>query len=197
VKQELHRLTKSLNIILFMVLAIPSLLLATIPLQCMAGSEGTKSIISGRVKDDSHGFWPLYATIVASAEGYSTSTKTDPVSGRYELELDQNTTYALTVASVGYSTKIITAETIADNSTLDVFLEVDTSCSAPGYTWTTARLNEHFNVGVLPIGWSVIGNPGWRFDNPSLEPNYTGGSGDFAIADGFFAMVPNSGSRLV
>jgi hypothetical protein len=190
VKQELHRLTKSLNIILFMVLAIPSLLLATIPLQCMAGSEGTKSIISGRVKDDSHGFWPLYATIVASAEGYSTSTKTDPVSGRYELELDQNTTYALTVASVGYSTKIITAETIADNSTLDVFLEVDTSCSAPGYTWTTARLNEHFNVGVLPIGWSVIGNPGWRFDNPSLEPNYTGGSGDFAIADGFFAMVP-------
>jgi hypothetical protein len=54
---------------------------------------------------------------------------------------------------------------------------------------TVTYLNETFDSGTLPSGWSITDNltsgAVWRFDDPHYPPrtNLTGGSGDFAIAD--------------
>ncbi|RJQ45236.1 MAG: hypothetical protein C4538_08840 [Nitrospiraceae bacterium] len=47
-------------------------------------------------------------------------------------------------------------------------------------------INEAFETGE-PAGWTIIDNAGtgavWRFDNPGVRGNRTGGAGNFAIAD--------------
>lgn len=48
---------------------------------------------------------------------------------------------------------------------------------------TTTLLEEHFDTQSAPQGWTVVGTPGWRFDNPGDRTNDTGGTGNFAIAD--------------
>lgn len=53
-------------------------------------------------------------------------------------------------------------------------------------------LEERFDAG-LPAGWTVVDNAGsgapWRFDDPGLRGNLTGGSGGFASADSDFAQL--------
>jgi hypothetical protein len=44
-------------------------------------------------------------------------------------------------------------------------------------------LSESFESGTLPANWQVTGTPGWRFDNPAVRPNETGGTGKIAIVD--------------
>ncbi|MCP4535527.1 MAG: fibronectin type III domain-containing protein [Chloroflexi bacterium] len=50
----------------------------------------------------------------------------------------------------------------------------------------TTVLSEDFASGELPTGWITSDYKGWVFDNPGERDNETGGSGNFAIADGDF-----------
>jgi hypothetical protein len=65
--------------------------------------------------------------------------------------------------------------------------EVDvTTAACPG---ATEGLSEAFESGATPSGWTVIGSPGWRFDNPAGRVNETGGEGAFASADSDYAAA--------
>lgn len=58
---------------------------------------------------------------------------------------------------------------------------------APVFAQAANSLNETFDAGTLPTGWSLSRNNDttidWRFDDPGQRTNRTGGSGNFAIID--------------
>jgi len=155
----------------------------------------TNSIVSGNVYDNGiigygkHGY-PLYASIHISANDFDQIIYTDPFTGYYEIELFQNTSYSFTTDAIpgGYNTLVesITPNGAATDHNID--LQVDNgTCSAPGYEKETL-LNEHFETGILPVGWinqDYNGSGGvWTFDNPGVRGNLTpGGVGGFAILD--------------
>lgn len=65
----------------------------------------------------------------------------------------------------------------------------------------TTQLSADFSGTSLPAGWSVTNAPGmtagWRFDNPGGRENYTGGTGNFAVADSYYAGELNINSSLL
>ncbi len=61
-----------------------------------------------------------------------------------------------------------------------------TTAACPG---ATEGLSEAFESGATPSGWTVVGSPGWSFDNPAGRVNETGGDGAFAIADSQYASA--------
>jgi Bacterial Ig-like domain len=67
-------------------------------------------------------------------------------------------------------------------------------------TMAQPPLDESFAAGALPAGWTVVDNAGsgkvWRFDNPGLRTNNTGGAGSFAIADSDNAGSVNMNTEL-
>jgi hypothetical protein len=62
-------------------------------------------------------------------------------------------------------------------------------------------LDEQFESGSMPAGWSVIDNAGqgavWLFDNPGGLPNDTGGAGQFVVADSDYAGFVDVDTSLV
>jgi hypothetical protein len=62
-------------------------------------------------------------------------------------------------------------------------------------------LDEKFESGSMPAGWSVIDNAGqgavWLFDNPGGQPNETGGAGGFVVADSDYAGLVDVDTELV
>ncbi len=67
-------------------------------------------------------------------------------------------------------------------------------------TAPTTLLNQSFDGGVLPTGWTVTDNAGtgvkWAFNDPGSEGNQTGGAGGFAIADSYHAGNVNMDTEL-
>ncbi|MFU8852034.1 carboxypeptidase regulatory-like domain-containing protein [Micromonospora sp. SL1-18] len=157
--------------------------------------------LTGTVTDASGHGWPVYARI--SIDGYPNGPVfTDPFTGRYQVDLPVDAAYTLHVSPVdmpGYVTSTLTA-TIDPQPTgrpsdvqLDVPLQADPAlCTAPGYAYRYHGANADFEGwGATPhSGWQVTDDAGtgktWTFNDPGGKGNLTGGSGDFAIIDGWY-----------
>lgn len=171
----------------------------------VAGSFALASIpsrgLSGTVTDGSGHGWPVYAQI--AIDGYPGGpVYTDPFTGRYEVDLPVGATYTLHVSPVdmpGYQTSTVTTKVDPaghGRSTAvrqDVSLDVDAgACTAPGYAYAYHGAGTDFTGwgSAAQGGWRVTDEAGtgktWRFDDPGFKGNLTGGSGDFAIVDGWY-----------
>lgn len=146
--------------------------------------------VTGTVTDGFGHGWPLYATI--TIDGYPGGpVYTDPVTGAYSVSLPQETSFTLHVNAVveGYLEATRDVSYSSETATEDFALQVDAAeCVAPGYLGGgLSGLNEGFDGGVLPDGWTVVDNLGngqvWAFNDPGGRGNRTGGSGPFAIVD--------------
>ncbi|MBX6356980.1 MAG: carboxypeptidase regulatory-like domain-containing protein [Micromonosporaceae bacterium] len=170
----------------------------------VAGSFALTAIpsrrLTGTVTDGSGHGWPVYARI--QIDGYPGGpVYTDPFTGRYQVDLPAGASYRLTVSAVdmpGYATSTVTAKIDPPEKRhptdvrQDVSLTVDAACTAPGYATTYHGTGTDFTGwGTGPQGgWQVTDDAGtgrtWRFDDPGGKGNLTGGSGDFAIMDGWY-----------
>ena len=69
-----------------------------------------------------------------------------------------------------------------------------------GQGQVTTVLEADFDSG-LPAGWTVVdylgGGAEWRFDDPGLRFNQTGGDGRFAIADTYFYLFEDMDTDLI
>ncbi|MBN1536921.1 MAG: S8 family serine peptidase [Anaerolineales bacterium] len=144
-------------------------------------------IISGTVTDDTSD-WPVYAKL--TIDDYpGEPIWTNPTTGWYSVELPLGSDYTFTVNDFWESYNIEETSTgvLAGEMTLDFTLGIsDSICTAPGYHKSIA-LDESFDNGVVPTGWTVVDNAGtgaiWTFDDPDSNSNLTGGTGLFADAN--------------
>jgi N-acetylneuraminic acid mutarotase len=171
----------------------------------VAGSFALTSIpsrgLTGRVTDGSGHGWPVYAQI--SIDGYPGGPVfTDPFTGRYQVDLPVGAAYTLHVSPVdlpGYRTGTVTATVDPapkgrpTDVRQDVSLQVDAAtCTSPGYATNYHGAGTDFTGWGTAAqgGWRVTDDAGtgktWRFDDPGLKGNLTGGGGDFAIVDGWY-----------
>ncbi len=155
----------------------------------VALSEARRVVMSGQVRDGSGHGWPLYAKVVV--EDTPVSTYTDPVTGRYSVQLPEGSSYAVDVESQypGYVGQTQQVEVDAP-VTRDYMLTADAaSCSAPGYRRGAAGLHQSFDSGATPAGWAVVDNGStgqvWRFADDGGHGNLTGGTGRFAVLDSY------------
>ncbi len=138
------------------------------------------AFVEGRVTDDRTG-WPLYAEITLSAPGYTQRRFTDPVTGRYRIELFAGVAYDVEVHSLvpGYGPRSVQFS-LGDPA--DIALSRDEGCSAPGY----APFLETFDICGPTGRWSRIDNAGsgtvWQFSAAGEEGNRTGGTGCYAAS---------------
>ncbi|MHB1356825.1 MAG: carboxypeptidase regulatory-like domain-containing protein, partial [Anaerolineae bacterium] len=152
--------------------------------------------VSGYVKDAETG-WPLYAKLVI--DGYpSKSVWTDPVTGYYAVSLSAQRFYRFQATAFipGYASVNQTVGPLTETTSADFNLPL-VDCTAPGRQ--LRGISADFEAG-LPSGWTNVNNrvPGalWRFDDPGLRGNQTGGSGKFAIIDSDHAGTVDIDSEL-
>jgi hypothetical protein len=171
-----------------LLLAASTLALATI-FACISPAPGHAQepvTVTGTVTDGSGHGWPLYARVEVPGQD---PVFTDPLTGRFSVEVPAAGSYAMTVDAVnpGYWTQRRTVTLIPDGAPQDFALQVKSSCTAPGYGRSGGvAVDEDFEAG-LPAGWSVVrrspSGGAWTFDDRGQRGNQTGGSGRFAIAD--------------
>jgi N-acetylneuraminic acid mutarotase len=171
----------------------------------VAGSFALTAIpsrgLTGTVTDGSGHGWPVYAQI--AIDGYPGGpVYTDPFTGRYQVDLPVGASYTLHVSPVdlpGYVTSTVTA-TVGPAAKgqpadvrQDVSIKVDgATCTSPGYATKYHGAGTDFTGwgSAAQGGWQVTDDAGsgrtWRFDDPGGKGNLTGGSGDFAIVDGWY-----------
>ncbi len=148
--------------------------------------------IQGQVDDGSGAGWPVYAEI--EIEGYPNSPiYSDPVTGRYSVELLSGipTTFTVTSALPGYLPVSRTITPTASHPAEDFVLLVDaTTCAAPGYQPYSMGVFENFNTAPNIDGinsWRIVDNLDngqvWAFDDPGDRGNQTGGLDGFATVD--------------
>jgi N-acetylneuraminic acid mutarotase len=153
-----------------------------------------RAAVSGTVADASGHGWPMYASVQVRGEP-STRVFTDPATGAYHLSLPTNTDYDLDVDPVypGYEQVTRPVSVGADAVAADVAEPVTfESCDALGYQYTTTPVStQPFDATTTPKGWSLVDSLDrgllWRFDDPGQRGNLTGGSGNFAMLDSWFA----------
>jgi Carboxypeptidase regulatory-like domain/Kelch motif len=147
-----------------------------------------KFTVSGVVKDGSGHGWPLYAKITVDGVPGG-PVWSDPVTGRYHVDLASGSAYTLHVTPnyPGYKGTDVTIPAGTNDVALDLPLTVDAdSCSAPGYTRHYQGLVSAFDAPTAPAGWTVVNNTefgGWTFTDDGKRGNLTGGDGGFAIID--------------
>ncbi len=146
--------------------------------------------VHGTVRDGSGHGWPLYAKV--QVPGTPAATYTDPKTGAYSLTVPQAPSYDIEVDSAyaGYQQATRQIDASSGDVSLDFDVPVDaTTCAAPGYRFTYTGATQPFDSTSAPAGWSVRNAAGtahgFEFDNPGGLPNNTGGSGNFAVADGY------------
>ena len=145
--------------------------------------------LSGTVTDGGAHGWPLYARIdIAGRPGGPIYT--NPVTGQYSLQIPANATYSITYTSTLPGYEVVTDDVVVGgaNTTHDVAIPLQATCTAPGYQFNfTPALTQNFNSGTLPAGWQVTDEQGngqiWTFNDPGSRGNLTGGDGLFAILD--------------
>jgi subtilisin family serine protease len=151
-------------------------------------------VVEGVIRDATIGL-PIYASITVAGNPVSppqTSFWNDPVTGYYHLTLAEGVSYSLTINA--WTTGLLpanhTLEPLTADIVLDLSLEADTSCTAPGYGIEVVPLITEDFESWPPSGWSIYAYSNtsclWYGDD-SLEAvpegNLTGGSGGFADAD--------------
>lgn len=153
--------------------------------------------ISGTVSEGSAHRWPLYARIVV--DGVPDGTYfTDPVTGKYRIELPTGTTYKLRVRSEypGLASSTATIAVDGQDVVHDTRLAADAyDCTAPGYRAAADRVvtGQTFDDPTTPAGWTVTdplsNGQVWRFDDDWGFGNRTGGEGLYAwvFSDGYGA----------
>ncbi len=163
-------------------------------------AAATLVTVQGVVMDNSgHVGMPLYAKIdIAGYPGGAVFT--NPFTGQYAVQLYTGATYPFTVNAVtgGYSTLERLVTPPVGGSTENFGLAVDlAACTAPGYA-ITGGVRQNFDTTDTPPGWTVVDDiepplgQVWRFDDPGLRTNLTGGSGNFAIVDSDYYGSGNS-----
>jgi N-acetylneuraminic acid mutarotase len=178
-----------------------------------AGSSVTKNfrlkqvpseLVSGKVTDGSGQGWPLYAKV--SVSGDPNAVWTDPITGRYQLMLPQNSDYTLAFApsESGYDEVTKTVHVARSPLSVDATASADPwTATAPGYKLALSGPTETFDsTDSAPSGWSVTNAPntsgGWQFDDPGHRGNLTGGAGGFAVADSnYFGFSSNLNTSLI
>jgi N-acetylneuraminic acid mutarotase len=146
--------------------------------------------VTGTVTYGSGHGWPLYARIDITGRP-GAPTWTDPATGHYSVDLPQDDTYTLKIATAlpGYQVVNDTVVVGTANVTHNVAIPTDASCSALGYGFVLGApaLDEPFDAPNTPAGWTVVDDGGdglvWRFDDPGGLGNLTGGTGSFAEID--------------
>lgn len=148
--------------------------------------------VSGTVTDGSGHGYPLYARIDVDGRPGG-AIYTDPVTGRYSVDLPQNAAYQVKFTALlpGYQVVNRTISVGTGNLTSDVAVPVDPGCTAPGYRFNfgTPVIEEHFDQGgtAPPAGWQILDNNNsgtvWTFNDPGNRGNLTGGTGGFAMID--------------
>jgi hypothetical protein len=143
--------------------------------------------VEGAITDAQTG-WPLYALVSVDGDPVP-AVWSDPLTGGYALELVGGTEYTMRVTafSPGYPVAQRSLGPLSGDAVEDFSLQADLeACSAPGYS-RGVMLFEGFESKSAPAGWTIVNNPsggaGWRFDNPGMRPNQTGGEKNFAIID--------------
>ena len=155
------------------------------------------STVTGTVTDGSGHGWPLHAKITVDGVPGG-PVFTDPYTGRYSLTLPEGRTYTahLTANYPGYQPVDLSLPLGADDVRRDVSVPIDVaSCTAPGYTTHYEGNRETFDTTETPPGWTVskaTPDGGWRFDDPVPRGNHTGGTGHFAIVDGYLLGVEDT-----
>lgn len=166
--------------------------------------------LTGTVTDGSGHGWPIHAKI--AIDGHPEPVRTDPYTGRYQVDLPVGGTYTLRVSPVdlpGYvpGTETVTVDAARPGRTDVVRRNValradDTSCRATGYAWRHQGVATDFTgwSGEPKDGWRVTDETGagqtWRFDDPAGKSNLTGGDGEFATVD-TWAQAGDIDSALV
>ena len=145
--------------------------------------------VSGRITDGSGHGWPLAAKITIAGYPYG-SIGTDPFTGRYSVDLPQNTTYALRAdpAYPGYQGVDWQVAVGTSDQRKDLAIGIEaTGCTAQGYAYPVGADFEGWTDRTPKPGWTVVdhGTTGlaWQFDNQQI--NFSGGTGDYASADPF------------
>ncbi|MBO0867919.1 MAG: carboxypeptidase regulatory-like domain-containing protein, partial [Micromonosporaceae bacterium] len=186
--------------------ALVAVLLAPLAVAMPAAAAAATVALAGTVTDGSGHGWPLYAKVAAAtADGAAAgSTWTDPVTGKYRLQLAPQTGYTLTV-SPGYpGYQSVTRSVSVGDGDLDLPVPVPVSagtCAAPGYASTSLGRPETFDTGSPPDGWTVVDNLGtgqvWQFGDPFGQSNLTGGADGFTMVDSFFYPLAEVDTALV
>ncbi len=148
--------------------------------------------VTGRVTDGSGHGYGLYARIKVTTPdfGQVAETWTDPATGSYKLSLPKGLAYTFDTAAAFAGYTLGEAKITADDksSTLkqDFALQIEKSCSAPGYSFVQG-FGENFNDGWPPSGWTVVNGSetspvAWNTNSFWEKDNYTGGTGAAATA---------------
>jgi subtilisin family serine protease/N-acetylneuraminic acid mutarotase len=144
-----------------------------------------RKAITGTVKEGSSHGWPLYAKL--TVDGVPDGTYyTDPVTGRYRIELPVGATYTLRTSAQypGLTSDVSQVALGAEDVVHDTGLAADAyGCDAPGYRAGASRIayQQTFDTTSVPAGWTVsdplANGQVWRFDDDRSFGNQTGGSG--------------------
>ncbi|MDX9734408.1 MAG: carboxypeptidase regulatory-like domain-containing protein [Thermoanaerobaculia bacterium] len=135
--------------------------------------------------------WPLWARIEVRQAGNLVQTVyNSPWNGYYEIpELPNGFTYEFTVHSMytGYLDEVRPV-TIAAGDQIQSF-SLTPASGNPAYTcYLVGGVNEDFNAGFPPLGWTVknngsVANNIWKLNTVWGRANETGGTGTAAAAD--------------
>ncbi len=137
-------------------------------------------MVEGRITDDLTG-WPLYTALTFSAPGFTRTLFTDPLSGRYRIELFAGIAYDLEIRSLlpGYRP---VARSFSPGEPADFRLTADEGCAAPGY----GLFEEGFDICGPTSQWrrtDLTGNGfRWQITAGGETGNRTGGAGCFAVS---------------
>jgi alpha-tubulin suppressor-like RCC1 family protein len=136
--------------------------------------DSTASAVQVAVVDGSGHGWPLYARI--GIAGNSAPVYTNPLTGAATLFLYQNSTYALTVNSPGYSAATRDITPASGGSSENFVLTVDQSyCMAPGYP-PLSFANLEKNAG----GYATTKPAYWSCGTPTNRTPHSGSTACFA-----------------
>lgn len=160
----------------------------------------TGKVLDGGIQGGAKHGYPLMATLTFTSGATTKTAKSDPFSGNYSVELDNSLSYAVTVETHHEGYKTTTAQLASGfTSPQNYNLYVNEAlCSAPGYEGGGGGapiLFETFDTPNTPIGWTVqpyeTNNFVWKFNDPFMRGNLTGGDGYFATSD---SWVPDDDS---
>ena len=160
--------------------------------------------VTGTVTDGSGHGYPLYARIDVTGRPGG-PIYTDPVTGKYSVDLPQSDTYEMKFTSTLPGYRVVTDQVVVGTTdvTHNVAIPVQAACTAPGYTLNRHLVfNEPFSGATFPPGWTVVDNIGeghvWQINDPEGQPNNTGGDGNFAdINSDFYGGGNTQNTELI